>query len=117
MRESSPCDADVAPYEMFAGTAATRTVSAGPDGPVNDGGVVSCTVHADAAAIAATNTARRVVAKDMALLIPKVAEVDLELPGHLDVVPGAIDADEGDARDRRQDRGARAQLHQGRLLF
>src|SRR5207247_5863068 len=66
-------------------------------------------------AVAAMRTARRTGAKRMAVLIPKVCEVDLNLTGHAHGVAGAILTVERDARDDGQDVPAGAKLNERRL--
>ena len=77
--------------------ALTLSDSARPDGPVSGGGSVLLTVQPAAAMRASAIAARRMYVKDMVLLIPKIAELDLNLPRRLDVVADAVGAVEGEA--------------------
>src|SRR5262249_11455570 len=114
---SSPVVSELIPYERLDGTAATLRFNDGPDGPLSGGASESFIVQAALIARMATAAARREWAEHMALLIPKVAEVDLDLAGHRDDVADAIEAPEGDAGERGQDGAARLELHERRLLL
>ncbi len=65
---------------MLSGIAFTLSDSASPDGPVSGGGSVLLTVQPAAVRSASASAARRRYVKDMVLLIPKIAELDLDLP-------------------------------------
>src|SRR6185369_16212089 len=66
---------------------------------------------------ASATAARRMYVKDMVLLIPKIAELDRDLPRRLNGVPDAIGTVEGQGGNHRDDVRARFQLHQGRFLL
>src|SRR6185295_15476360 len=110
-------DCEPPSWLMASGMALTVSESARPDGPLSGGASVLLTVQPAVAIRASATAARRMYVKDMVLLIPKIAELDRDLPSRLDGVPDAIDTVEGQGGDHRHDVRARLQLHQRRFLF
>src|SRR5258708_512333 len=110
-------DCDPPSWLMASGIALTFSVSARPDGPVSGGGSVFLTVQPAAARRASATAARRMYVDGMALEVPKITEIDRNLSRDLNLVADAVDAVEGDLRDRRDDVRTRLELHQRRLFL
>src|SRR6516162_4909092 len=102
---------------MLSGTALTCSVSASPGGPESGGVSVLCTVQPAPARRASAIAARRMYVKGMILEVPKVAELDRQLPRRLDGVAGAIHTVERHPRNGCDDVRAPAKLNERRLLF
>src|SRR5262245_24024626 len=100
---------------MESGVAVSETDSARSEGPVSSGMSVPWTPHAAVSATAAR--ARKRKPAFMALLIPKVAKVNLNRAGHADFVADPVGPVEGHVSDRRDHPRVVLQLRQRRLLL
>src|SRR4029450_4014653 len=100
---------------MESGVAVSETDSARSEGPISSGMSVPWTVHAAVSETAAR--ARKRKPAFMALLIPKVAKVNVGRAGNADVVADPVGTVEGHLGDRRDHSGVVLQLRQRRLLL
>src|SRR5471032_295338 len=111
-------DCDPPSWLMLSGIAFSVTVSARPEGPLSAGGVVLLTVQLVVAASRANATAaRRIYVNDMALEIPNITELNLQLSHHADRVSRAVRPVERHLGNCRDEVRARAQLRERRLLL
>src|SRR3954453_17203312 len=102
---------------MLSGVALTVSNKARPDGPDSGGASALFTLQPAAVRRASAIVARRMDVKDMVLEVPKVAELDLQLPCCLNAVADAVDTVESDPGDRRNEIRAGPKLRERCFLL